>query len=116
MVTKEIRVSKFNQTCVLFYIFASERIDERYKNWKKNQPSRRRAMKDIYSDTKILGEVMNYHKKQKESWSYASFIPYGLENELRELGMNKHEIYCGADPSLYFFVCQIKLDKSSLPT
>lgn len=102
MADREIRVSKFNQTCTFFYQLSSVRVEERYKLWKQAQPFGRGSMKDIYSDNKILGQVMSYHKKQKIVWSYASFIPYGLENALTEIGMNKYELYWGLNPSLYF--------------
>lgn len=105
MVSKVVRTKKvpdpsYEKTCDLIYRLASNRISQRYDEWKKHQPNRV-AMIEIYSDRKLFGNVLKCNPTKKDN-------PYLLTLKLAEAIVKPlkfhdiNEVYWGSDPELYF--------------
>lgn len=100
-----VKVAKENpypKTTQLIYSQASERIDEKYKAWAKRQ--KRPAKVDIYSDTKLLTNVIDYHITKKIiDGNYSKLVSLDLAKALvTNLGFKDlNEVYWG-DPEIYF--------------
>ena len=90
----------FEKTCDLIYRLASARINQKYDEWKKNQPSRG-SMIEIYHDRKLFSNVLNCMTTKKDN-------PYLLTLKLAEEiaeplnFQDLNEVYWGSDPELYF--------------
>ncbi|MCO7175480.1 hypothetical protein ACFP7A_06320 [Sporolactobacillus kofuensis] len=108
MARYEIRAGEFPATCDFFYRLVSERVDEKYRQWKNSEKPRRVSMSEIYQGRKILGAVISYHEKLPSNWDYSGFIPYGLDFSLVKsehtngLFNDLHELYWGKEPIQYF--------------
>ncbi len=57
---KVVKENPYPKTTQLIYSQVSERIDEKYNTWAERQP-KRPAKVDVYSDAKLLANVLDYH-------------------------------------------------------
>ncbi|ENY3072871.1 hypothetical protein [Listeria monocytogenes] len=101
-----VKVAKENpypKTIQLIYSQASERIVEKYNAWTERQP-KRPAKVDVYSDTKLLTNVLEYHITKKiNDGNYSKLVSLNLAKALvTNLGFKDlNEVYWG-DPQIYF--------------
>lgn len=104
MARYRVNVGEFSKVCDFFYRLVSQQVEERYQEWKNEEKPRRASMVDIHGSRKILGAVINYHKKLPSEWDYPAFIPYGLDSALVDKGLfvNLQELYWGDEPVQYF--------------
>ncbi|TWO90223.1 hypothetical protein [Bacillus velezensis] len=98
---KETLEPSFDKTCELIYKLASERISEKFEEWKKSRNSNN-AIIDFYpSDRNLFGDVLNCKKTKKDN-PYL-LTPKLVEVILEELDFkNIYEVYWGDDAGLYF--------------
>lgn len=100
---KVIKENPYPKTTQLIYSQASKRIDEKYNEWSELQP-KRPAKVDVYADTKLLTNVIEYHKIKKiHAGNYSKLISLDLAKSLvTNLGFKDlNEVYWG-DPQIYF--------------
>lgn len=100
---KVIKENPYPKTTQLIYSQASERIDEKYNEWAERQP-KRPARVDVYSDTKLLTNVLEYHITKKiNDGNYSKLVSLDLAKALvTNLGFKDlNEVYWG-DPQIYF--------------
>lgn len=100
---KVVKENPYPKTTQLIYSQASERIDEKYNAWAKRQ-QKRPAKVDVYSDTKLLTNVLEYHITKKiNGGNYSKLVTLDLAKELvTNLGFKDlNEVYWG-DPQIYF--------------
>lgn len=100
---KVIKENPYPRTTQLIYSQASERIDEKYKKWSKRQ-QKRPAKVDVYSDTKLLTNVLEYHNTKKiNDGNYSKLVTLDLAKALvTNLDFKDlNEVYWG-DPEIYF--------------
>lgn len=104
MMNSNYQEIKLKKTCSLIFFQTSKQIDEKFKDWKKNQPDRG-SMVTIYSDTKLLGNVIRYHDKDNGvlKANNPNLLTIALAESLAEnLDFNDlNEVYWG-DPQTYF--------------
>ncbi|MFT8425151.1 MAG: hypothetical protein ABF682_02420 [Liquorilactobacillus sp.] len=92
----------YSKTIQLIYSQASKCIDDKYIEWAERR--QRPAKITIYSDTKLLTNVLSYHKTKKiKNGNYSKLITLDLAKSLVEnLGFNNlNEVFWG-DPREYF--------------
>ena len=100
---KVVKEKPYPKTTQLIYSQASERIDEKYNEWADRQP-KRPAKVDVYSDTKLLTNVLEYHITKKiNDGNYSKLVSLDLAKALvTNLGFKDlNEVYWG-DPQIYF--------------
>lgn len=100
---KVVKEKPYPKTTQLIYSQASERIDEKYNEWAERQ-TKRPAKVDVYSDTKLLTNVLKYHITKKiNDGNYSKLISLDLAKALvTNLGFKDlNEVYWG-DPQIYF--------------
>lgn len=104
MMNSNYQEIKLKKTCSLIFFQTSKQIDKKFKDWKKNQPDRG-SMVTIYSDTKLLGNVIRYHDKDNGvlKANNPNLLTIALAESLAEnLDFNdSNEVYWG-DPQTYF--------------
>lgn len=99
---KVVKENPYPKTTQLIYSQASKRIDEKYNEWAKHQ--QRPAKVDVYSDTKLLNNVLDYHKtKEIANGNYSKLVSLKLAKVLvTNLDFNDlNEVYWG-NPKIYF--------------
>ncbi len=100
---KVVKENPYPKTTQLIYSQASERIAEKYNAWAERQP-KRPAKVDVYSDTKLLTNVLEYHTTKKiNEGNYSKLVSLDLAKALvTNLGFKDlNEVYWG-DPEIYF--------------
>lgn len=100
---KVVKENPYPKTTQLIYSQASERIDEKYNAWAERQP-KRPAKVDVYSDTKLLANVLDYHITKKiNDGNYSKLLSLDLAKALvTNIGFKDlNEVYWG-DPQIYF--------------
>lgn len=66
----------------MIYSQASKRIDEKYNAWAELQP-KRPAKVDVYADTKLLTNVIEYQKtKEIHAENYSKLVSLDLAKSL----------------------------------
>ena len=100
---KSSKKNLYPKTTQLIYSQASERIAKKYNEWAERHP-KRPAKVDVYSDTKLLTNVLDYHVTKKiNDGNYSKLVSLDLAKALvTNLGFNDlNEVYWG-DPQIYF--------------
>ncbi|MCM3269011.1 hypothetical protein [Paenibacillus elgii] len=99
---KEILEPTFDKTCELIYKRASERINDKYEEWKKNQ-TYGSTMIDIYHDRKLFGNILKCVRTKKDNPYLLTlkFVETIVEEKILIFN-DLNEIYWGNVPELYF--------------